>query len=267
MSIIAIDAGNHETKFYDGQQVKRFPSIIGYDWRERNLKQQQGEHDYEWEYKGQRGFAGTLAQYESDCAESQKGDSKAHPDALLRILMALHQNTEGIEHKIIVGQPISKHTEDEKRAIKEMVTGRHELTVNGTKRTLLISRCEVAAEGVTAGLLVPGGGTVRVVDIGSGTVNYGTLIDRRFNDKGSFTLAQGMETIRTTDKAAFARQIALRALAKGWSKDDAVYLCGGGAEGLLEAVRSYFSKTQLIPGDPVTANVRAFYLIARRLYG
>lgn len=267
MSIVAIDAGNYETKFYDGQQIKRYPSVIGYDWRERNLKQQQGEFDFEWEYRGQKGFAGTLALYESECAESRKGDSKAHPDALLRILIALHQFTDVTEQKIVVGQPIKTHTPDEKQLIKEMIVGRHELTVNGKRRLLLINRCEVAAEGVTAGLLVPGGGTVRVIDIGSGTVNYGTLIDRRFNDKGSFTLTQGMETIRTPDPIAFGRQIALRALAYGWSKDDAVYLCGGGTEPLIDAIRAYLPNTQPIVGDPVTANVRAFYLIARRLYG
>ncbi len=148
-----------------------------------------------------------------------------------------------------------------------MVIGRHELTVNGRQRQLLITRCEVAAEGVTAALLIPGGGTVRVIDIGSGTVNYGTLMDRRFNDRGSFTLVSGMETIRSVNPVAFGRQIALRALAAGWGKDDAVYLCGGGAEPLLAAIHAYFPNAQLIPGDPVTANVRAFYLIARKLYG
>ncbi|WEK53305.1 MAG: ParM/StbA family protein [Candidatus Cohnella colombiensis] len=267
MSVVAIDAGNHETKFYDGKRFVQFPSILGYDWRERNLKQQQGEHDYEWEYKDQKGFAGTLALYESECAESRKGDSKAHPDALLRILIALHQFTDGIEHKIVVGQPIKTHTKEEKETIKEMIVGRHEIAVNGRKKHLLITRCEVAAEGVTAGLLVPGGGTVRVIDIGSGTVNFGTLIDRRFNDKGSFTLTNGMETVRTADPVSFGRQIALKALSNGWGKNDAVYLCGGGAEALQESLRAYFINAQLIIGDPVTANVRAFYLIAGKLYG
>ncbi|MGM0882580.1 MAG: ParM/StbA family protein [Bacillota bacterium] len=267
MSILAIDAGGDTTKIYDGQKIHRFPSAIGYDWRERNLKQQQGEHDFEWEYRGQRGFAGTLAIHESECAESRKGDSKAHPDALLRILIALHQFSEGVEHKIVVGQPIKTHTAEEKQIIKEMVIGRHELTVNGRQRTFLITRCEVAAEGVTAGLLVTGEGTVRVIDIGSGTVNFGTLIDRRFNDKGSFTLVSGMETIRTVDPIAFGRQIALRALTGGWGKDDAVYLCGGGAGVLLESVKGYFHNAQLISVEPVTANVRAFHLIARKLYG
>jgi len=267
MGIVAIDAGGHSTKIYDGQKIHRFSSAIGYDWRERNLKQQQGEYDFEWEYKGQRGFAGTLALYESECAESRKGDSKAHPDALLRILIALHQFGEGIEHKIVVGQPIKTHTKDEKELIKGMVIGRHELTVNGQRKHLLITRCEVAAEGVTAGLLAPGIGTVRVIDIGSGTVNFGTLIDRRFNDKGSFTLSSGVETIRSTDSQAFGRQISLRALSSGWKDSDAVFLCGGGAGVMLEVVRGYFPNAQLISVEPVTANVRAFHMIARKLYG
>ncbi|RUT48581.1 ParM/StbA family protein [Paenibacillus anaericanus] len=267
MAIVAIDAGGDSTKIYDGQKVNCFPSAIGYDWRERNLKQQQGEHDFEWEYRGQKGFAGTLALSESECAESRKGDSKAHPDALLRILIALHQYTDGIEQKIVVGQPIKTHTPEEKQLIKEMVIGRHELVINGKRRSLLITRCEVAAEGVTAGLLMPSSNTIRIIDIGSGTVNFGTLLDRKFNDKGSFTLTTGMETLRFADPVAFGRQIAIRALASGWGKHDTVYLCGGGTEALQETIRAYFPNSKPIIGDPVTANVRAFFLIARKLYG
>ncbi|MGG4035039.1 ParM/StbA family protein [Paenibacillus cisolokensis] len=264
MGIVAIDAGGAETKVYDGRQLRRFPSMIG-DWRERKLQQRHGEHDYEWEYDGRKGFAGTLALYESECAESQKGDTKAHPDARLRVLIALHQYAEGMEHSIVVGQPIGRHTPAEKDEIKRMLVGRHELTVNGERRVLVIRRCEVAAEGVTAGLLATEGGTIRVIDIGSGTVNFGTLIDRRFNDRGSFTLPAGLETVRSAD--ALGRQIALRALAAGWKGDDALYLCGGGAEPLMPHIKVYFPGVRLLDGDPVFANVRAFYLIARRLYG
>lgn len=266
MNVIAIDAGNHETKVYDGSRLVRFPSVIGYDYRDRNLKQQHGQFDYEWEYNGQRGFAGTLALHESECPESAKGDSKAHADAKLRILIALHQFGD-TENNIIVGQPIGTHTDSEKQSIKEMLIGRHELTINRHKKIIVVRRCEVAAEGVTAGLLVPGGGIVRVIDVGSGTVNFGTLIDRRFNDRGSFTLATGMETLRYADPNAFARQIGLKAIAGGWKKNESVYLCGGGAETLHEALLQYFPNTRLIDGDPVYANVKAFYLIARKLYG
>lgn len=263
--IAAIDAGNYKTMYYDGQEFKQFPSMIG-EYRERNIRQQHGQSDFEWEYEGQRGFAGTLAQFESECAESQKGETKAHPDARLRILLALHQFSKQTEHKIVVGQPISTHTPDEKMVIKKMMQGRHELTVNGNRRLIVIQQCEVAAEGVTAGLLIPGGGTVRIIDIGSGTVNFGTLIDRRFSDKGSFTLGMGMETNRNVHPLSFGRQIALRALASGWKAGDAVYLCGGGAEELLQYLLPYFPAVQLIPGDPSSANARALFLIARKLY-
>lgn len=264
--ISAIDAGNYQTKFYDGKQLRAFPSLIG-EYRDRNLQQQHGDYDFEWEYDGQRGFAGTLALHECECAESQKGETKAHPDARLRVLLALHQFGEGMEHQIIVGQPISTHQESEKTAIKQMLCGRHELTVNGTRKIIVVRRCEVAAEGVTAGLLVPGGGMIRVIDVGSGTVNFGTLIDRRFNDRGSFTLGTGMETLRSVQPADFARQIALRSLARGWKANDTVYLCGGGAGAVLDALRAYFTNVRMIEGDPSYANVKSFYLIARKVYG
>jgi len=92
------------------------------------------------------------------------GTTKAHPDARLRILIALHQFADGIEHSIVVGQPISKHNEIEKKAIKDMLLGRHNLTVNGKAKTIVVRRCEVAAEGVTAGVLVASSGVVRVID-------------------------------------------------------------------------------------------------------
>ncbi|QCT03790.1 hypothetical protein E6C60_3079 [Paenibacillus algicola] len=264
--ISAIDAGNYQTKFYDGKQMRSFPSLIG-EYRDRNLRQQHGDYDFDWQYGGQRGFAGTLAMYESECADSRKGETKAHPDARLRVLLALHRFAEGTEHQIIVGQPISTHQETEKAAIKEMLCGRHELTVNGQRKLIVIRRCEVAAEGVAAGLLVPGGGIIRIIDVGSGTVNFGTLIDRRFNDRGSFTLGTGMETLRSVQPSDFARQIALRALAGGWLGTDKVFICGGGAEVILESLRAYFPGVLMIEGDASFANVKAFYLIARKVYG
>lgn len=267
MGIVAIDAGGSTTKFYDGKDMTVFPSEIGYDWRERRIKSQYGQFDYEWEYDGMKGFAGTLAQYESDSSDSRKGDTKAHPDARLRVLLALHQFAEGIGHHIVVGQPIGKHNDTEKVAIKKMLEGRHDFSVNGNRKTIVIHRCEVAAEGVTAGLLVPSTGTIRIIDIGSGTVNFGTLINRRLNDKGSFTLSTGVETKLSDDTTAFARQIALRAIKGGWKEDDNIFLCGGGATTHLSDIKTYFKKTCLIDSDPVTANVKAFYLIAGRLYG
>lgn len=263
--IEAIDAGNSDTKFYDGVQLRKFPSDIGFDYRERNLKQTHGEYDFEWEYKGQRGFAGTLAQFESYGAESQKGDTKAHFDAQLRILLALHQFSHDMDHYIVVGQPINTHTQAEKQAIKEMLCGRHDLTVNGVRRTLVIRRCEVAAEGVTAGILLPAKGIVRVIDIGSGTVNFGSLRDGRYIDRDSFSVKLGMNTNGNMQEAAFARVISLKTSGK-WNKEDQVWVCGGGAPTLLPHLREYFPSAEMMQ-DPVFANVKAFYAIARKIYG
>jgi len=268
MSIIGIDAGGSAVKLYDGRQFKQFPSAIGYDWRELNIEQKHGDHDYDWEYKGERGFAGTLALYESQMAESIKGDTKAHPDARLRVLIALHQFTDGIEHDIVVGQPYRTHTPKQKKLIKELLQGRHEITINGVRRVIVIRRCEVAAEGVSACLLVPGMGKVRVIDIGSGTVNFGTLVDRRFSNIGSDTLVNGLETILTTEPNAFARQIAAHAVRIGWNATETVHLCGGGAEKLQNGLSKHFAAAELLkPGMSVFANVEAFYLIAKGLYG
>jgi len=267
MSIIGIDAGGHAVKLYDGRQFRQFPAAIGYDWRERNLRQKHGEHDYEWEYNGERGFAGTLALYESQMAETTKGDTKAHPDARLRVLIALHQFAQGIEHDIVVGQPIKTHTPEQKELIKGLLRGRHDITVNGERRIIVVRRCEVAAEGVSAGLLIPGMGRRRVIDIGSGTVNFGTLIDRRFTDQGSGTLVLGMDTILNPDPSAFARHIAAYAIRLGWNKREVVDLCGGGAEGLQPELRKLFAAAELIkPGMSALVNAEAFYLIAKGLY-
>ena len=265
--ISAIDAGNYNTKFFDGKTLRKFPSVIGMDTRERNLDQVHGDYDYEWMYEGKQGYAGTLALYESEYGGSRRGDSKAHFDAKLRTLIALHQFTNETEHEIIVGQPIKKHTKLEKERIKQMFIGKHDLTVNGKRKVIVIQRCEVAAEGASAGLLLPNKTKSRVIDIGSGTVNYATVENKRFIDKESFTLGKGLETFENVDLVAFARQIALYSINKGWFESDVVYVCGGGAELLSEALKDYFPNVQILLPDAEYSNVRAFYILARKLYG
>lgn len=261
----AIDAGNNETKYYDGIILRKYPSDIGFDFRERNLDQKHGEFDFVWEYAGKKGFAGTLAE-DSECSGSYGGDSKAHFDALLRILIALHQFSNDLAHEIIVGQPISKHNPDEKQAIKEMLTGQpHDITVNDRRKIIVIRKCEVAPEGVVAGLLIPTKGIVRVIDVGSATVNYGTLKDMKFLDKESWTETNGIKTFTHENYEAIGRHFGVKAMKK-FKKDDLVRVCGGGAELVFPYIKEVFPKAELIQ-DPVYANVKAFYEIARRVYG
>ena len=162
---VAIDPGNSNTKFYDGKDLKMFPSAIGINSLQRNLKRSLSVNEYEWEYDGKCGFAGSLAIDESDYYESRKDDSKAHFDALMRSLIALHQFGSTNVYDIVVGQPIITHNEDEKRAIKAMYEKKHDLVVNGVRKLIVIRRCTVSPEGAAAGLLVaPDIGTVRVMD-------------------------------------------------------------------------------------------------------
>jgi len=65
----AIDAGNRNTKFYDGKQLIKFPSAIGINELQRNIKGERKPFDFEWEYEGKCGFAGTLAEDESEYAD------------------------------------------------------------------------------------------------------------------------------------------------------------------------------------------------------
>lgn len=269
--ITAIDAGNHETKYCSQYGVGKFPSELG-EYRERRLEQKFGEHDMVFEYQGKKGFAGTLAKYESEFTGSIMGDTKAHEDAKIRILLALHMLGD-TDYSIVIGQPISRHAQEEKLAIKVMLLGKHTITVNGVTRTFTISRAEVAAEGGAAFWSNPRQGLVRVIDIGSGTVNGATLHDGRYIDKDSFTMLFGMDTNLSSDRDALVRGIATQALKK-WRAKDTVLVAGGAAEMLLPAVRTYFPNAEaLSPAfkgkllHPVYANAVGFYQIARSVYG
>ena len=117
--IVAVDAGNHETKYCSQYGVGKFPSVLG-EYRERRLEQRFSDYDMVWEYRGKKGFAGTLAKYESEFSGSIMGDSKAHEDAKIRILLALHILGD-TDYQIVVGQPINRHTPEEKLKIKVML--------------------------------------------------------------------------------------------------------------------------------------------------
>lgn len=90
--------------------VSRFISEIE-EYRERNMIQEFGEDNMIFEYKGRKGFAGSLAKYESELGGSRKGGTKAHNDAKIRILLAIHRYSDDMINDIVVGQPIGLHNE------------------------------------------------------------------------------------------------------------------------------------------------------------
>jgi plasmid segregation protein ParM len=261
--IFGIDAGNYKVKARWQGGVGDFLSDIG-EYRDVNLKQAHGPDDMIFEYDGRMGFAGSLAKYESEFCGSIMGDSKAHEDAKLRILLALHRfGGSAVNFDIVVGQPIKKHNDTEKALIKKMLTGKHELTVNGERKVFIINRVEIAAEGASAFWCKPGPGKRRIIDPGSGTVNCATLF--------------GTETSKTNDPDSLARAVAA-AMSKKWSiARDPIDLIGGKAEELEEPFKKYFPNLQVMrplvnidgtlrPVHPVYCNASAFFEIAKRVF-
>lgn len=270
-----IDGGNFEVKSMSSKGPGKFVSCLG-EWRKRNLEQKFSKDDMEYVFEGKRGFAGTLAKYESEFLRSRMGDSKAHEDAKLRILLAIHRQSESHhEHRIVVGQPIEKHNPEEKRAIKEMLQGGHELEVNGIKKTIVIRRVEVAAEGASSFWCEPELGIVRIIDIGSGTVNGATLNDKRYIDKETFTINYGMNTNKSNDLEALVQSIITKA--NKWNENDNVRIVGGAAEKIAPYLKKHFKNSYVFQPKifangsvkvvhPVFANAIGFYHIARSVF-
>jgi plasmid segregation protein ParM len=271
---VGVDAANCEVKICSREGVFKFPSDIG-EYRERNLVQEHGNYDLVWEYDKRRGFAGTLAQAESELGGSRKGGTKAHFDAKLRALLGLYLLDDDV-FDIVIGQPIGQHNPVEKQKIKEMLKGWHIITVNGKRKRIFIRNIEVASEGASSIMGDPKQGLIRLIDIGSGTINFATLKDMRYIDKDSFTEPFGMETLKTKDLSSISRAIVNRALNK-WSATDKVYLVGGGAEPLLPFLKEDFSNCELLQPKiktktgmqivrTVYANAVGFYKIAVSIY-
>lgn len=277
--ILGVDAGNRNVKIFGPYGEHVFTSEIG-EYRERKLKDKFSNDDMIFQFNGKKGFAGTLAKYESQFTASRMGDSKAHEEMLIRTLLGLHRYAEETEFGIVVGQPISMHTDSEKRKMKDLLEGIHEISINEVTKKIHIKRAEIAAEGGAAFWASPRKGLVRVLDVGSGTVNGATLNDGRYIDRDSFTIKDGLETLLTNDVDSFVRKIALHAL-KQWNMDDLVLLCGGGAEKTYKPLKEYFSDVQqILPKvqtrnenggigqkqlKPVFANAVGFYNIARKV--
>lgn len=274
--ILGIDAGNYKTKVVGNYGLMDFISAIG-ESRDVNLQQKHGEDDMVFEYEGRKGFAGTLAVYESEFVGSIMGDSKAHEDTRLRVLLAIHRyctlyNINDNSFQIILGQPIAKHNQKEKEFLKWLICGRHTITVNGIERTFTVTQCEIAAEGASSLFSNMKKGLVRIIDLGSGTCNFATLLDGRFIDKDSGTLTFGMNTNKSNDMFALSRGIATNVLKK-WDKNDNVFVVGGVADEITSMLKEYFPNTHVLYPiyknkfvNPIYANAVAFYNIAVNVY-
>lgn len=273
---LGVDAGNSEIKIYGEKGAFKFSSIVG-EYRERKLKNSFSDSDIVFEFRGRKGFAGKLAEMESEFSGSLYGTTKAHEDTLIRVLIGLTKYGIAANYQIVVGQPIEQHTEEEKQRIKQMLIGAHEITVNDVKHEIRIERVEVAAESGAAFWSNPKKGLIRILDFGSGTVNGASLLEGKYIDRDSFTCAFGLNTIQSTDKNALMRAVFIQAQQRRWNRDDKVFLVGGAAEELLEYAKNQFSSVELLKPkivtdgridflSPIFANAVGMYRIAEGVY-
>lgn len=281
--ILGIDAGNYEGKIVGPYGADSFRTAIC-DWFSRDIVESFGDDDMEFEINGRKGFAGTIAAYEDvNSGGAMYGDSKAHDDTLIRVLLAIYRYMERYDLyfskvSIVTGQPIITHKDEEKKIIQQMLIGDHNFVVNGKQVRFNIEDVGVAAEGAGAFWSQPQNDTVRIIDVGSGTVNAATVINRRFINNASDTFNFGVET-SNKDMESLARDIVRSTTRLKWKRDDNVFVCGGVANNILPYIAQHYSKAQIILPylrrnnrdikllQPVYSNATGFYEIARITYG
>lgn len=274
--IVGLDPGNFETKVVTAFGAFKSLSCLG-EFREFNIDKEFGKEDIIYKYKGQKGFAGSLAMKESLFKRQMAGDSKAHPDALIRTLIALHLFTDDLNYKIVVNQPIKKHKEDKSKII-EMMQGKHQLEINGVTKEINIELVSVAPEGAVSYWALDRPRYVeRIIDVGSGTVNAATIIDGEFIDLESFTLVFGANSEEVYQVDNLVAAIIAEATVKRWKKSDRISVCGGIAEVVAPLLKNFFSEVEVIKSKlrlgnkiqiihPVYANAVGCYELACDLY-
>lgn len=283
--LIGIDAGNYNAKVAGpyGEDIFR-TKICG--WFVRNVDEEHGHDDMEFEIGDRKGYAGTIAVNEDQFdGIAMYGESKVHEDTKIRVLLAIHRYIvkyapDTTHISIVVGQPIKTHLPGEKEELEKMLRGPHDFIVNGKKRKFTIVAVGVAPEGSGAYWANPQDGRVRIIDIGSGTVNCATILDNRHINTASETFNFGMETVKNkSDLKEVARLVISATSTLKWRKTDKVFVCGGVANELLPHLTHHFSDVQtLVPHlqmksdayetlAPDYANAVGFYELARLNFG
>lgn len=280
MLVLGIDAGNHMAKVAGPYGVDSYRTAIC-EWFERDIVEMHGADDMEFEIDGRKGFAGSIAVYEDEFGGgSMFGDTKAHEDTKIRVLLAIYRYGQkyGIDItdvSLVTGQPIVSHKQADKQRIQDMLVGRHTFTVNGESATFTIVEVAVGAEGSGAFWSEPSSGMMRIIDVGSGTVNAATIHDRKYINNASDTFNFGMETVNNrADLSGVARGIIRNTTRLKWERTDNVKVCGGIAADILPYIRQHYANATLVQptlqeggrmvvADPVYANAIGFYKLAR----
>lgn len=275
LQVIGMDVGRNEVKAVSNRKRVSFKSRVG-EWRERRLT---SGGDYEVQVDGKRYFIADLAE-ESFFAREMVSESKIHQETQILFLSALALVADpGEKAAIITGLPVAHHTTEGKEAMTDLLWGPHTVRVNGQFGAYVVDQIGIVPEGGGAywdAILDDEGKLrnswlaeqkVRVVDLGSRTVNYVTIHRRKYLDRDSGTMNYGMLELSNSQEESddtaleqFTRRIAAD-LMKRWlnyrPQEDVVLLAGGGSILLAPWLQQHFPLAQFAE-DPLFANAQGY---------
>lgn len=281
MQYIVIDCGREDGKGVteiNGELLTIYmPSAVG-EYRVRDISEG-GDYEVEISTIGKR-FVGHLALNESKNYTHMRTASKIHEETKICMLTMIHQLYQPPGRiRLVTGLPVRQHKPEIKKKFIELLGGNYNVTVNGIKKNIIIDdETLISIEGAGAYFAEVFGEhpelheqKVRVLDIGSRTVN-GLVIDHgQFIDRDSFTENFGCiditneEEIINEDKLSFVRRL-LGATSCHWldcKVSEPILLTGGGACFLASELKEIWSNA-LFSGDAVFANALGWLEMAKR---
>ena len=283
--IIGVDVGRNTVKAVSPKKKIIFRSKVG-EWRERKLTD---GGDYEVQLNNNKYFVADLAE-ESYFSREMATESKIHDETKILFLSVVGLLVKPYETvQIVTGLPVYQHTPEVKNELKELLEGEHKIKVQNKKAgNYTIEEIIIAPEsgGAYWDALLDSEGKltneflaekfVRVVDIGSRTINYCTIPQRKYLDRDSGTLNYGVleltNAAKKPDRVAceqFTRRI-VADLSKRWlgyrPATDVILLAGGGSILLKEWLKQHFTLAQFLE-DPVFSNAKGFYKMGVAKWG
>lgn len=273
---IGVDVGRRSVKVSGPLgPVRVFPSRVG-EARQLRLADGGAYGDYVVELDGRAYFVGHLAE-ESFARREMATESKLHEETRVLFASALGLAEPEPGSTVVTGLPISQHTNLVKEDLQNLLAGIKGVALNGRWIPLAIRELLVVPEGAGAfwaeamdenGMIRrqdlirhdDSPVRIRVLDLGSRTVNLVTLIGGRYLDRESFTLPYGLlelDAMGAGMERDFVRRVVgdLSTRLSSLHPMDQFLLAGGGALVLTELIREHLPMTEVIP-EPVTANAR-----------
>lgn len=273
MQIISTDMGRSESKFYTNNQKLKFKSVVG-EWHQRHLN---SEGNYDVNIDGNNYFIGDLALRESYLPREMTTESKIHEETLLLFLCGISLLVKDEDIVVSTGLPISQFNPETRDKIVNLLKGKHIITFPGNKpKQIFINEITICPEGASTYFYEAKKmpelkrGKVRILNIGSRTINHCKVEDGIFINKSSDTLSYGSIQLKNSkaDLQSFSRKI-IADLSSKWhdydEHNDTVILSGGGILLLGDYLKQHFKKS-IISDDPIYSDVLGFHEIAMAKY-